>query len=190
MYTSNAIVLSTQNKAENDIFASLYTQKFGKIRVVVKGSRKLQTKQGNFLHNISINECSFVSSKAGYILAGIQNKKNYPYVNNNLFAAGYVSSFLNVMDRATYEGQSDEDMWNLIVSGLEDAETTTKDNEDPKNVLWEKEKMWMVDLLGVLGLKPQNIDMDGIKTQKELDKLIKNLLETNLGQRVEFFAAK
>lgn len=188
MYTTDAIILTTENKGEHDRSVSLYTRKFGKIRVTAKGSRKLTTKQGNFLHNIAICECSFVSGRGGYILTGIQNKKFFGKLNANLFTLGYVTAFLNLVDSIAYEGQHDRAIWELLLNNLETAENIAKQKIDVAGKLWQKEKLWVVELLNVLGLGPSNLNLEKINSQKDLDAYLKNLLENKLEQRVRFFA--
>jgi DNA repair protein RecO len=189
MFTTDAIILTTGNIGEHDKTASLYARKFGKIRVIAKGSRELTTKQGNFLHSFAVCECSFVSGRNGYILTGIQNKKFFPELNVNLFAMGYITAFFNLVDDITYECQRDMAIWELLINSLETAEHITKQKIDIAGSLWQKEKLWVVELLDVLGLRPPNLHLEKIHSQKDLDIYLKNLLKNKLEQRVRFFCS-
>ena len=187
MHTTDAIVLNIKNIGEHNQFVSLYTKNFGKIRVVAKSSRKITTKQGNFLHALGVYECSFVSGRSGYILAGIQSKETYFGANSNLFALGYITAFFKLVDSVVYDNLQDLNIWKFLVVSLNEAEEITKQAFDIQNKLWQKEKLWVIELLNILGLKPQIFSLDNIRTQREMDMYLKEILENKIEERVSFF---
>lgn len=199
MHTTNVIVLNTRGIGEYDQIVSLYTKKFGKIRVVVKSARKITTKQGNFLHTLGVYECSFISGRSGYILAGIQSpalsqveqgKKTYFTINSDLFALGYITSFLKLVDSVIYDNQQDGSIWKLLTSSLTDAEKIIQNGVDIQSKLWQREKLWVIELLDILGLRPQTFALDNIRTQRELDKYLKEILENKFEEHISLFGFK
>ncbi|MEX0870019.1 MAG: DNA repair protein RecO [Candidatus Spechtbacterales bacterium] len=189
MYTTDAIVLKAIPTGEADEIVSLYTKDYGKLSMKAKSSKKITTKQGQFLHEPSILRCSFVLSRAGHILSGINNIKGYNNVAQDIMARGYILSFFSICDKVTYEGQKDERIWNLLVSAMEDASGVIGDTNKEKE-LWKMEKLWLMSFLQILGYKMNNYELHNIKDSSQLDFSIKNILQNRLEQEIEFFGLK
>src|SRR3989344_1792367 len=146
MYKTEAIILSVRKIGEADELINIYTKDFGKLLIKARSAKKITTRQGNFLHTPSIVYCNFVSTRAGYALSGIKNIREYPNISGNIFALGFVSSFLELSDSVLQYEQKDEKLWNLLVRVLEEASGTVG-KKDAKQVLWRMEKAWLLTLL-------------------------------------------
>lgn len=189
MYSTDAIVLGNRPSGEADELVSCYTRDFGKMVIKARSSKKITTKQGIFLHNPSVIRCNFVMSRAGYIFSGIKSVKDYPAVVGDITALAYVMSFLQLCDRITYEGQKDEEMWELLSKVLEDASGIAgKDNN--REELWRAEKDWLMSLLNILGFASQSLNLERVKNAQQLDLYIRRLLQNRLEYSVEFFGLK
>ncbi len=186
MYTTEGIVLKTTTSGEYDEIASIYTQDFGKIKARAKSAKKVNTKQGNYLHNFARLRFSFVSGKGISILSGAQTASWYPELQKNLIPQAYVISFFNLCDNIIYEENPDERIYNLFCNALEDAEN----NAVYRNKLWKKEKEWLINLLSLMGHKPSNLNLQNIKSPRQLDHYLKQIMQNNLEVPVEFFGEK
>src|SRR3989338_9688825 len=111
MYKTEAIILSVRKIGEADELINIYTKDFGKLLIKARSAKKITTRQGNFLHTPSIVYCNFVSTRAGYVLSGIKNTKEYPGISRDIFASGFVSSFLELSNSVLSDGQKDEKLW-------------------------------------------------------------------------------
>lgn len=198
MYSTDAIILSIYNFSEADELVSLYTKEFGKIRVKVKSSKKITTKQGNFLHNFAISRCFFISGRAGYILSGIMDIRVYFNISKNLLTQGYIEGLLNLCDNLFYEGQRDNEIWNLLEQALVDTEEIAclPDERighgyyDKNFALWRKEKIWLISLLKLLGLKSENFNFKNFSQPSQLDNYLQKILQNKFEQKVDFFGIK
>lgn len=192
MYTTDAIVLRAMQIGEADEFVSVYTRDFGRLWVKARSSKKIKTKQGNFLHSNAVLRCSFVSTRAGYLFSGIKSIKGYNSISEDISASAYVSSFFSLCDSIFYDGQKDEAIWELLENVLEDAASAaTKSREDERREhLWRSEKDWLLSLLTILGLKPQKLDFGRVKNARQLDIYLQRLMQNKLERPVEFFGLK
>lgn len=191
MYTTHGILLNSAISGEVDERASIYTADFGKIKVRVRGAKKVQTKQGNYLHTPAVLRFSFVAGKSGHILSGVTNTKNYPALASDLIAQAYVISFFQLCDSLTYDEDPDEKVWSLLNSVLDSAEkASVLGGKDKKEALWKEEKGWLVSLLDIFGLRPSEFDPGKIKTKQELDIYIQNMMQQAFERPIEFFGLK
>ncbi|MDP4010281.1 MAG: DNA repair protein RecO [Candidatus Spechtbacteria bacterium] len=189
MYSTEAIVLGSVESGEADEMVSFYTKDFGKLSIKVKGSKKSTTKQGNFLHKPSVVAFNFVSARAGYILSGIKSIRDYSAISENIYALAYTSSFLGLASGIFYEGQKDEQTWNLLVSVLEESSDLAEKNAE-REQFWKKEKEWLIYLLHILGLKPEKLELGNINDASGIDKYIHDLLTNKLERPIEFFGLR
>ena len=192
MYTTEAIVLKIMPSGEADEFVSIYTKDFGRLHVKARSSKKITTKQGNFLHSTAVLRCNFVSTKGGYLFSGIDSIIGYKEVAEDILASAYVSSFFNICNSIFYDGQKDEAIWELLTGVLEDADKALalKDESERREYLWRKEKQWLLSLLTIMGLKPKDLGLDKVKNARQLDIYIQRLMQNKLERRIDFFGLK
>lgn len=191
MYSAEAILLHTTPQGEADELAAFYTKEFGKMTIRVRGSKKITTKQGNFLHEPSRVHISFVMSRAGYILSGIKSIQDYRCAGSDLYARGYLMSFLYLCHKLTYEGQRDKALWHVLALALEETEEVARTcQKNTAAVLWQREKVWLLNLLSALGLRPPFLEVRDIKNHKQLDYYLQKVLENKLEQPISFFGLR
>lgn len=184
-------MLKTTLLGEADELVSLYTRNFGKLLVRARGTKKITSKQGAFLQEPAICQCSITLARAGYLLSGIKSIRAYPAISDNLYALGYVMSFLNLCDRLIYEAETDEALWQLLVSVLEDCKKVGFAQEKERGeYLWRREKFWLLSLLDILGVKPSKMSLNHIKTSTHLDLELKKLFEQKFNCSVVFFGLR
>ncbi|MDX1607948.1 MAG: DNA repair protein RecO [Candidatus Spechtbacterales bacterium] len=192
MYTTEAIVLKTMPMGEADELVSIYTKDFGKLRLRARSSKKITTKQGNFIHSMAILSCNFVSTRAGYLFSGIKSIRGYTDISEDISASAYVSSFFTLCDDIFYDGQKDEEIWQLLCNVLEEARGALRENspDEAREYLWRREKQWLLSLLAILGLKPKNLNLDNVKNARQLDIYLQRVMQNKLERKIEFFGMK
>lgn len=176
MYSTEALILNRISNGEADELVSFYTKDFGKLVIKAKGAKNFTTKQGNFLHELSVVRISFIFGRRFYILSGINNIKTYSRISQDFLAIGYISGFFLLCDKLFYENYKDEEMWYLLNKVFEDTEKAFKTNE-LASALWYHEKSWILSMLSSLGLISEKLEVQNIKSKRQLDKYINNLLE-------------
>lgn len=188
MYTTEAIILNIKTYHEDDLLVSFYTRDFGKLNIRARGVKKVSTKQGAFLHEPALLRCSFIMGKNGYILSGISGKEEFIKIAQDLPARGYVMSFLTLCDTLLYEGQVDENLWQLMNAVLCEAERA-QDVHDKNEALWRAEKQWLLSLIDILGLRPQ-FDFSRFENKKQFDYYLLHLLQNKFELPISFFGLR
>ncbi len=192
MYITDAIVLRVWETGENDFMVSFFTKDFGKIVIIVRGAKKIQTKQGNLLHKFSIVKLVFIMGKQLPILRSIMEIKFFPNISYNLYGYGYISSFFLLCDKLLYENTKDEKLWDLLISAIVDVSdilSKKEKNEIIYSDLWVKEKEWLSLLIDIMGVKEYNKvnDIKKIDNKKKVDIFFKDKLEKAFNIPVNFF---
>jgi DNA repair protein RecO len=192
MYTTKAIVLAAHVRDEADELVSVYTQDFGKMTIRARGVRKATTKQGMFLHGFAVVRASFILGKGGgATLSGVSDVHTYGALSDDLYARGYVDSFLRLCNDVLYEGQADNAVWELLNSVLQEGEEAALNKqEDTQVLLWHKEKMWLLQLLEVFGMRPRALNVQSATNRKQLDAYLQQLLQHKFERPVSFLGLR
>ena len=190
MYTTDAIVLSSRPSGEHDTLVFFFTRDFGKVVAHVRASRKHTTKQGNFLHSFGLLRISFILGKGGPILSGATDVSSAQAVATHLFAQAYLHSFFLLCDKLMYEYASEERIWTLLQTALNDAERIAQGEASElakRSRLWEREKVWIVELLSVLGVG--GVQLEGIRSRAQMDSYLSSILRSRFDTPTAFFGA-
>ena len=192
MYSTDAIVLRVWENGEDDFMASFFTKEFGKIVMIVRGGKKIQTKQGNTLHRFSVVRILFIIGKRYPILRSIMEIKSLHNINDNLYGYGYINSFLLLCDKLLYENTKDVGLWNLLNKSMQDASgivDKSKNNKDVCDRLWVAEKEWLNSMVDIMGLKEYNEvkDIKKMDSRQKVDLFFKDNLERVFNTPVSFF---
>lgn len=150
-YKTSGVVLKRINFGEADKIITLYTKDFGKITCIAKGIRKMNSRKKGALE--IFNDVSFfaVKGKGMDIVTEVETLNTFSGWRKNLkkIAASY--QICEMVDKLTAEGQEQEEIYRLLVSGLERIDSLSEEkipslvNYFGENLLkllgfWPKEK--------------------------------------------------
>jgi len=76
-YQAEAIVLDRKDKREADRLFTVFTDKYGKIKLLAKGERKILSKLRAGIELFCWTEISFIKGKRNYILTTTKTKDNF-----------------------------------------------------------------------------------------------------------------
>ena len=109
-----AICLACRPWKEQDLMIDVYTLEQGKLRLVVKGARRLASKLAAHLEPLTLLELMVVTGKGMSSAAAASSRNCYPLLKGDydkIRAAGYAIYNFN---RLTEEGVKDEKMFHLL----------------------------------------------------------------------------
>lgn len=154
MYATDAIVLNMHDHGEHDMRVSFFTREFGKMQIIVRGGKKIATKQAHFLHHFGVVRIVFILGKHFAIARSVSVISLFPGITRSMYGYGYLYSFLLLCDTLLYDNEQDEPMWDLLVSSLRDVAGIVEEcsESQEKEVLWNAEKQWLNRLLGIMGV--------------------------------------
>ena len=117
-YKTQAIILSRKDYRENDKLVTFYTCRFGQIKAVVRGGKKILSKMGSYTEPFYVTQIMFASGRGLNQLAGIDLIKRFDSVYGDLNKMKLVGKTFKLIEENTRE-ESDADIYNLILEYLE-----------------------------------------------------------------------
>ena len=115
-YSTSAVVLKTEAKGEYDLWCVCFTERFGKMRLLVKGARKPASKLRAALQPLSFSHIEFVQGKIWRVVdAMLQNRYEGLRSNAKNLRSALAVAFL--CRRFTEE--QDEVLWKNLLEALD-----------------------------------------------------------------------
>lgn len=110
----------SRDLGEADKMLTVFTRDFGKVSMIAKGTRLLQSKLRGHLNVMARSRLVFVSGKDIFRLTDAEEVINYFAVikNGRRRIAGRA---LNLLDRLLQGSSKDEELWRLLVDFLENG---------------------------------------------------------------------
>lgn len=143
-----AVVLRHSDYGEADRLLTLYTRQLGKARAIAKGARKLTSRKAG--HIEPFTQVKLQLSKGRDLLIVTQADTIDPYLplREELILTGYASYVLELLDRFTYEDETENPaLFRLLTDTL--ARLASK--SDP----WPVIRYYEMRLLDSLGFRPR-----------------------------------
>lgn len=144
---TRAIILKKQNTGEYDQLVTCYTEEFGKITAVAKSVMKPSSVQAMHLDVLNLVDFDLISGRATPIITGAQADNTYPDLKKDLGRLSLAYFFAEVIDKAAFEYQRDENLWEFIHELMGDLNGEQGD-------LNEFLKTRQIELLDILGYAP------------------------------------
>ncbi len=147
MYRTRTFVLGHTEKGEADLSFSLYTERFGLIRAVAQGVRKISAKLKGHLEIFSETEITLVEGRGGYRLIGASLIDSHLGIVSSLEKQRLAASAATILSTIAFEGE-DKAIWRVLSDffKLLDTENYIPDAEHDRALIW-----FLLNLLSVLG---------------------------------------
>lgn len=123
MYFTDAIVLSKTDVGEADAVFSLYTKEYGKIRGRAQGVKKENAKLRGHLETLALSRVGFVATKNGERLIYAEALDTWPGIRADFERMRAGIYFASLVDGATFAGERDPEVWNLLQNAFVSLET-------------------------------------------------------------------
>lgn len=143
--TIDAIILRAMPWREHDVRVVLYAREIGKCSAVARGACRAASRQSPALDAGTLIRCHLVSGRGGYIMTGAQCLRSWSDAQTSSFRLVALSFFLEAVDVLVYDSQSDEDVWQCLIGGLEALDQASE--ETGPALL----RHWQGELFAVLG---------------------------------------
>ena len=115
MIKTEAIVLKTADLGEADRLLTIYTKEFGKIQVLAKGIKKLESKLRYNLEPLSYSLLILVEGKNFRIVKDAVLIDQFLSVRNDLEKIKIAYKIVDIINELIAGEEKDEDVWNLIL---------------------------------------------------------------------------
>ena len=116
--SSTCIIIGHKNLGESDKVIHLYSEEFGKIRVIAKGARKITSKFTGHLETLNICNVLIYFGPKNIILNEINTLKNFKEIREDLEKLKCALIISEVVNQLVYENQKIENLIQLIEENL------------------------------------------------------------------------
>lgn len=158
-----AFCLKEDNIGEADKSFVLYTEKFGKIKLIGKGIRKINSKLRQNIKFFSLLRVEFVEGKYFKKLTGAEVIKEYKEIKKDLTKLKIVYFFADVLDNLEKEENREIKIWNLLCDFFRELNyCTSEEDENKKKEKSTKQELsclevylyFLIHLISFLGYLP------------------------------------
>lgn len=147
-FRADAIVLRHANWGEADRILTLFTREKGKLRVVVKGARRIKSRKAGHVEPFTHVSLLLARGRDLPVVTQVETINAHLPLRESLEHTGYAAYVVELVDRFTYEEESE----NLPVFRLL-AETLSR--LDAQQDAWVVIRNYEMRLLDYLGFRPQ-----------------------------------
>jgi len=119
MTKTEAIVLKTADLGEADRLLTIYTKEFGKIQVVARGIKKLESKLRYHLESLSYILLILVHGKNLKIVKDAALKDQFLSMRKDLEKIKIAYKITDLIDELIVGEEKDEDIWFLILKTIQ-----------------------------------------------------------------------
>ena len=142
-----AVVLRHADWGEADRILTLYTRERGKVRAIAKGARKIRSRKAGHLEPFTRVTLQLAKGHDLAIVTQAETLEPYLSLGADLVKTGYASYVVELLDRFTYEDESE----NAVLFRLL-TETLSRVASEPD--AWVALRHYEVRLLDSLGYRP------------------------------------
>ena len=143
-----AVVLRHADWGEADRLLTLYTRERGKVRAIAKGARKVKSRKAGHLEPFTRVTLQLARGRDLLIVTDADTIDAYQPLREDLIKTGYASYLVELLDRFTYEEESENyNIFRLLTESL----SRVANEPDP----WLAIRYYEVHLLDHLGFRPQ-----------------------------------
>jgi len=149
MTKTEAIILKTDDLREVDRILTIYTKELGKIQVVARGVKKLESKLRYHLEPLSYSHLILIEGRNFRILKDAVLVNQFLSMREDLERIKIVYKIIDLVDELIVGEERDEDIWNLLLKALEELNVGGLASHMVQN--------FQDNLLRLLGYDPKHI---------------------------------
>ncbi|MBI5754477.1 DNA repair protein RecO [Candidatus Peregrinibacteria bacterium] len=122
----NCVILGHKDFTENDKLVYLYSEEFGKIKVIAKGARKITSKFTGHLETLNFATAEIYFGPRNIILKEIITIKNFKKIRDNFESLSATMQIAEITNQILYENQKIDNLIELLIDALEQISTNNK----------------------------------------------------------------
>ena len=165
-YSTEGIVLARRNYSEADRILVIYTKNYGKISLIAKGVRKLNSRKRGHLEVFSYLKFSAARGKNLDILTEAEIIDSFPKVREDLKKVAVAYYLMEVAGRTTRDGEPNTEVFGIILEYLKRLKKEEK--------LRKLRLDFILELLTDIGFWPKGKIMDNP------DKVLEEVVEREI----------
>lgn len=124
--TVNCIIFGHKDFTENDKLVFLYTEEFGKIKVIAKGARKITSRFTGHLETLNFASAEIYFGPRNIILKEIITIKNFKKIRENFERLSAALKIAEISNQILYENQKIDQLILLMTQALQQLSVSDK----------------------------------------------------------------
>lgn len=125
-YSSEGILIAKRSHSEADKIFVILAKKYGKIRLLAKGVKKLKSRKRGHLEVFSQVRFSAVNLPGMDLVTEVELINDFPTVRSNLSKMTLGFYFCEVVNKITREGEKHDDIYQLMLEHFNELENTKR----------------------------------------------------------------
>jgi DNA repair protein RecO (recombination protein O) len=149
VYRTEGVILRRQDLGEADRLTTIYTKKYGKLRLVAKGVRRPRSRKSGHLEPFTRASLLVARGRQLDIITQAETLEDYHQIGADLQKLGHGSYIVELLDRfSVEEREGNPTLYNLLVTSLK---RLTQTDLDPSAVII----YFQLRLLEIAGYRPE-----------------------------------
>ncbi len=174
-FTSEGFILKRRNFGEADRILDIYTKNKGKISLIAKGVRKVESKKRGHLEIFNKINFQAVNGKGIGIMTEVETIDDYKKVKGSVKKISLAYYLMEVVDKITHEGGENFELYRLLDTSMESLK---------KEVKLKKLRLEFVsNLLKILGFWPKE-EILPFPDEKLEEVLERQISSVRVGKRI------
>lgn len=113
-YKTQGFVIKKTEQGENNLVFSIFTEDFGKIEIVGKAIRKINSKLRPNIDIFSLCQTEFIQGRRYKTLTDVKSINRFPEIKKNLEKAKIAYKILDSLDNFIIYQEQDLKIWELL----------------------------------------------------------------------------
>jgi len=113
-YRTQGLIIKKNDRAEADQILTIYTENFGKLKVLAKAVRKIKSKLRGGADLFYLSEIEFIQGKNNKTLTDSVLTDGLFNIRRDLTRLGIAYQIADLLDKMVAEEQKDEETWQLL----------------------------------------------------------------------------
>jgi len=116
--TTSALILNRQSYRENDSLVTIYTPDLGKLNLVARGTKKLQSKLAGHIEPITLADIMIIPGKGFDYIGSAVSREVYTGIRRDLNKLYYAGQVIKLFNRLVKEGEAEAGLFFLLADWL------------------------------------------------------------------------
>jgi recombinational DNA repair protein (RecF pathway) len=176
---NEAIVIKRINYKDQDKIITLYTKEIGKIAVMAKGIRKIDSKRKSYFEPGNFIKIALIKSHKFHIAAQTELLNSYPQIKKTYEKANALYYILEIFDGLVPEEDDNVTIFKFLEKSLSTLENINEDK------VTDFLNAYSIKLLRMSGFLDNPYEIIHTKTNKEFYSYLDNLINKTYVQIIE-----
>lgn len=171
LYKAEGIILSRKNSGEADRILTVFTREYGKIRVIAKGVRRVNSRRAPHLE--VFHECSFIIHRGASMdsVSEVYSLRSFETIRSDLSLISMAYLYCELVSLLLADHQEHADVYDLMKQSLRLL-------DDRGEVVAGSAREFALELLWTLGFLPRNKSLVGKKLEAFVESIAERRLKT------------